>query len=87
MLECDVVLHVQITVSMLQRRQFHSATAISLSPGLVEVILFGGTYLAKTTVLRFGKCVSCKAEMCVCFLCTCHFSIVVTLSMLGSLAT
>ena len=65
--ECAVVLHVQVTVPTLQDRCNHSATAISLSPGLVEVILFGGESIyisiANTRVLRFGECVSCKAEM------------------------
>ena len=63
-----MVLHVQVTVPTLQHRRNHSATAFSLSPGLVEVILFGGEdsnykLTANTTVLRFGKCVSYKAEM------------------------
>ena len=58
-----MVLHVQVTVPTLQGRYRHSATAISLSPGLVEVILFGGVdsdslSMAKTQVLRFGECVS-----------------------------
>ena len=53
----------------LQGRVLHSATAISHSPGLVEVILFGGCpkypsnfkteddflKTANTTVLRFGE--------------------------------
>jgi hypothetical protein len=49
-----------------QPRFNHSATAISLCPGLVEVITFGGCpewprnnvdlpQIAKTTVLRFGE--------------------------------
>ena len=40
----------------------HSATAFNLSPGLTEVVLFGGTLtfishhvIANTTVLRFGE--------------------------------
>ena len=53
-----VVLHVQVRVPTLLSRCGHSATAFSLSPGLAEVILFGGfsgrSSLAKTTVLRFG---------------------------------
>ena len=58
--------HVQIEVpATLQGRQYHSATAISLSPGLEEVILFGGRTddgcipkIANTIVLRFGQ--SCE---------------------------
>ena len=77
-----MVLHVQVTVPTLQGRLGHSATAISLSPGLVEVILFGGDIsntfeakpIANTTVLRFGECVSCKAEMS-------HFSSGTTVSL------
>ena len=56
--DITVVLHVQVT---LQSRYGHSATAFSLSPGLTEVILFGGltslslsVVIAETTVLRFG---------------------------------
>ena len=53
----------------LQGRKDHSATVISFSPGLEEVILFGGcpewpsdyktdsdlSQIANTTVLRFGE--------------------------------
>ena len=56
--DITVVLHVQVRVPTLQSRRSHSATAFSLSPGLTEVILFGGwsgqSLIAKTTVLRFG---------------------------------
>ena len=60
---------VQVTVPGLQSRCQHSATAFNLSPGLIEVVLFGGysewpcnykSYcdimpMANTTVLRFGE--------------------------------
>ena len=56
--DITVVLHVQVRVPTLQSRSSHSATAFNLSPGLTEVILFGGfnerSYIAETTVLRFG---------------------------------
>ena len=56
--DITVVLHVQVRVPTLQSRESHSATAFSLSPGLTEVILFGGwtgqSRISKTTVLRFG---------------------------------
>ena len=59
--DITVVLHVQVRVPTLQSRWGHSATAFSLSPGLTEVILFGGlnsmttsSIYAETTVLRFG---------------------------------
>ena len=56
--DITVVLHVQVRVPTLKSRSGHSATAFSLSPGLTEVILFGGwngqSYIAETTVLRFG---------------------------------
>ena len=52
-------IHVQVHVPSCQRRHAHSATAVSLSPGLTEVTIFGGwcagTPLANTTVLRFGE--------------------------------
>ena len=49
----------------LQPRQGHCAAAISLSPGITEVVIFGGAdrfpaqlinVMADTTVLRFGEC-------------------------------
>ena len=56
--DITVVLHVQVRVPTLQSRNSHSATAFSFSPGLTEVILFGGyngeSCIAETTVLRFG---------------------------------
>ena len=62
-----MVLHVQVTVPIPQERWGHSATAFTLSAGLVEIVLFGGTGsdltdTANTTVLRFGECVSCKQK-------------------------
>ena len=62
---CDV----QVTGPNLQTRCYHSATAISLRPGLTEVLLFGGIpevpedaksfadcpVIADTTVLTFGE--------------------------------
>ena len=58
----------QVTVPTLKSRSDHSATAFSLSPGLTEVIIFGGLdryneYLANTTVLRFGESTSCVSHM------------------------
>ena len=54
-----MVLHVQVRVPGLQARFQHSAAAISLAPGVVEVTIFGGFFgsstLANTTVLRFGE--------------------------------
>ena len=49
----------------LKARCGHCAAAYSLSPGITEIVIFGGTatfppntgdYLADTTVLRFGEC-------------------------------
>ena len=62
------MLHVQVTVPTLKSRGGHSATAFSLSPGLTEVIIFGGVDdddedLANTTVLRFGESTSCVSHM------------------------
>ena len=54
----------QVAVPNLQSRYGHCAAAFSLSPGITEVVLFGGTncypvntkaYMADTTVLRFGE--------------------------------
>ena len=49
----------QVEVPGIMGRESHSATACSLSSGLVEVVVFGGTYgrgpMADTTVLRFGE--------------------------------
>ena len=59
--DITVVLHVQVRVPTLQSKRGHSATAFSLSPGLTEVILFGGLastslfdVISETTILRFG---------------------------------
>ena len=66
-------IHVQVTVPALQGRFYHSSTAFNVSPGLIEVVLFGGCpewpsnprtdadlpQIANTTVLRFGECTSC----------------------------
>ena len=51
---------VQVDNLNLQTRYYHSATAISLGPGLTEVTVFGGKYSgldhrASTTLLRFGE--------------------------------
>ena len=57
-LVCVFTIHVQVHVPSLQPRWGHSATAVSLGPGLTEVTIFGGYYrkpLANTTVLRFGE--------------------------------
>ena len=46
-------------------RYAHCAAAYSLSPGITEIVIFGGTtrhpantdtFIADTTVLRFGEC-------------------------------
>ena len=65
--------HLQVTLpdGGLQRR-LHSTTAITLCPGLVEVIVFGGTTedtvaskpensyfrIAETTIITFGELAS-----------------------------
>ena len=55
----------QVLVPRLKARYGHCAAAYSLSPGITEIVIFGGntTYppktvdiLAGTTVLRFGEC-------------------------------
>ena len=57
-------LYVQVPVTDLQSRYGHCAAAFTLSPGIAEMVLFGGytaypatieTIIAETTVLRFGK--------------------------------
>ena len=60
--------YVQVPVTDLQSRYSHCAAAFTLSPGIAEVVLFGGcttstpkreTFIAETTVLRFGKYTVC----------------------------
>ena len=49
----------QIPVPTLQPRWGHSAGACSLSPGLSEIVIFGGfnddDVLANTVIVRFGE--------------------------------
>ena len=49
----------------LKARYGHCAAAYILSPGIIEIVIFGGTtrnapniggIIADTTVLRFGEC-------------------------------
>ena len=49
----------------LKARSGHCAGAYNLSPGLTEIVIFGGAtsyppntddFIADTTVLRFGEC-------------------------------
>ena len=56
---------VQVPIPNLQPRRGHCAGAFSFSPGITEVVLFGGVtsfpydikkVIADTTVLRFGEC-------------------------------
>ena len=63
-----VYLYVQVPVTDLQSRYHHCAAAFTLSPGIAEVVLFGGcttntptikTFIAETTVLGFGKYTIC----------------------------
>ena len=60
--------YVQVPVTDLQSRYSHCAAAFTLSPGVAEVVLFGGstttppkleTLIAETTLLRFGKYIVC----------------------------
>ena len=55
----------QILLPSLKARYAHCAAAYSLSPGITEIVIFGGTtrysantghFIADTTVLRFGEC-------------------------------
>ena len=66
----DYILYlcVQVPVTDLQSRYSHCAAAFTLSPGIAEVVLFGGStalpphisnYIAETTVLSFGKYIVC----------------------------
>ena len=59
---------VQVPVTDLQSRTYHCAATFTLSPGITDVVLFGGctafplkieTIIAQTTVLRFGKSTVC----------------------------
>ena len=59
---------VQVPITDLLSRYGHCAAAFTLSPGIAEVVLFGGcttcppkieTFIAETTVLRFGKYIVC----------------------------
>ena len=54
-----------VLVPGLKTRFGHCAAAYSLSPGISEIVIFGGTtkyptkrgdFIADTTVLRFGEC-------------------------------
>ena len=65
-------LYVQVPVTDLQSRCFHCAAAFTLSPGIAEVVLFGGstistptskTFIAETTVLKFGKYTVCMTQL------------------------
>ena len=60
-------IHFQIKEPRHQARQDHSATAITHSPTLVEVILFGGqdkdrSIIGITVVLLFGESTSCVSH-------------------------
>ena len=50
---------VQVKGHSLLGRQDHSATAFTLSPGVTEVVIFGGwdsySRISRTTVLRWGE--------------------------------
>ena len=67
-----VIPYVQVPVTDLQSRKGHCAAAFTLSPGIAEVVLFGGcttspptseTIIAETTVLRFGKYTVCMTRL------------------------
>ena len=62
-------IHFQIKEPRHLARCFHSATAITHSPTLVEVILFGGcggwikdVFMSNTVVLLFGESTSCVSH-------------------------
>ena len=53
----------QVLVAGLKARCGHCAAAYSLSPGITEIVIFGGitsystrVLIADTTVLRLGEC-------------------------------
>ena len=55
----------QVLAPGLKARYAHCAAAYSLSPAITEIVIFGGstrrpantdTFIADTTVLRFGEC-------------------------------
>ena len=66
----NLIIQLTLPDGEIQPRFSHSTTAITLAPGLIEVIIFGGcpewrknaktdddwSKLAGTTILRFGKC-------------------------------
>ena len=61
------VFYVQVPIPSLQSRSGHCVAAFSLSPGITEVVIFGGStsypptadnIFADTKVLRFGECKS-----------------------------
>ena len=60
-------IHFQIKEPRHKTRWLHSATAITHSPTLVEVILFGGldkdwSTIGNTVVLLFGESTSCVSH-------------------------
>ena len=55
----------QVLLPSLKARYAHCVAAYSLSPGIAEIVIFGGStryptntgyLIADTTVLRFGEC-------------------------------
>ena len=65
-------LYVQVPVNNLKSRGGHCAAAFTLTPGMTEIVLFGGTtasppklstLIAETTVLRFGKYIICMTRL------------------------
>ena len=55
----------QVLLPSVKARFGHCAAAYSLSPGITEIVIFGGStrhppkigdFIADTTVLRFGEC-------------------------------
>ena len=67
----DYYNHLQISlqesdVTLRLPRMYHSATVITLCPGLVEVIEFGGysdiesSIIAETSIITFSKLILCN---------------------------